>query len=74
MSRIDDAIQDALADQSRIVTEWVLFAATQSFEDGDAEGGYIVAFRPGMMPHHISGLVDHGTDLLDGAQTEVDDD
>lgn len=73
MSRIDDAIQEALTDQSRIVTEWVLFAATQSFKDGDAEGGYIVAFRPGMMPHHISGLVDHGIDLLTDSQTEVDD-
>lgn len=73
MSRIDDAIQESLADNSRIVTEWVLFACTQSYEDGDAEGGYIAAFRPGMMPHHITGLVDHGIELLDSAQTEVGD-
>lgn len=72
MSRIDDAIQEALTDQSRIVTEWVLFAATQSINDGDAEGGYIAAFRPGMMPHHITGLVDHGTDLLADHETERD--
>lgn len=72
MSRIDDAIQDALSDQSRIVTEWVVFAATQSFEDGDAEGGYLVAFRPGMMPHHITGLVDKGIDLLTENETTND--
>lgn len=46
MSRIDDAIQDSLTDQGRVVTEWVLFACT--------------------------GLIDHGTALLDESEVDVD--
>jgi hypothetical protein len=65
MSAIDDAIQGALTDQSRVVTEWVLFACTQAITDENSAGGYVVSYRSGMLPHHISGLIDQGIELLE---------
>lgn len=72
MSRIDDAIQESLTDQGRVVTEWVLFACTQAITDEDSTGGYVVGFRPGMMPHHVQGLIDAGVQLLEERNAESD--
>ena len=74
MSRIDDAIHDALSDQGRVVTEWVLFACTQSFDDEAASAQYLAAFRPGMLPHHVDGLVSEGIEVLESTLTSSDDD
>ena len=72
MGRIDDAVQDHLADTGRIVTEWVIFACTQSITDENSAGGYIVGFRPGMLPHHVNGLIEQCAELLELG--DMDDD
>ena len=72
MSKLDDAISDALDGQGRYVTEWVVFACTQSLDDQDAEAGYQAIIRPGMLPHHVTGLIDTATELLHGETREED--
>lgn len=46
----------------RLLSEWMLVTVTQSHEDGAGASGYGLHTRPGMLHHHIRGLVDIAQD------------
>lgn len=68
MTAIDDAIQAELIPDGRVVTEWIIFACSQSIDDDESQGGYQAAYRPGMLPHHVGGLIEQGIDMLDSRE------
>lgn len=72
---LDDAIAATFDEHEpgRIVTEWLLIAVTQSADELAGSSMYAVRNRPGMLHHHVRGLID-SLDTATTADFEYDED